>query len=456
MQFLDKTHSIVIILFVFSYLIDIFFPCQVLELTQFVLSLVLLMINFPFLKHANRYISISLLLVGTIILLYFDAGFDQWLKSINKNAGLVAFLATVPMLGFPLSYEDFQGAIKNKVSKYFNSPHNYYNITAFLTVTLSMLINIACIPIIYHLVKKFKDKYPLSLFSKAVTRGFSTSIIWAPNAVSIAVVLPYLKIPWVKFFPGGLFFLFITIIIIVYFEKIFNKADLKSEDNIEEYIFEGAADENSTYLVKKLSLMGIFILSSVVLFEVFTGHSAVVAVPVVAVFAPLLIALLWKKKNVYYNSLKNYYRITLPSLKSQIVLFMLAGFFGQALDISGAGKYLSDFIYNLNIQQPVILICIFMYMIIILAIIGIHPVISVSTILVTFPVSTLPLMPMQFVLTLTTAYSLGVLLSPISGTVLITAGLTMQNPLNVGVGINWKYAFIATIFYIALLSIFPF
>jgi hypothetical protein len=202
--------------------------------------------------------------------------------------------------------------------------------------------------------------------------------------------------------------------------------------------------------------MGLFIISSVVLFEVFTGHSAVVAVPVVAVFTPILIALLWKKKAVYYNSLNNYYHITLPNLKSQVVLFTLAGFFGQALNISGAGKLLSNLIYRLDIQQPIILISIFMYMIILLAIVGIHPVISVYTILVAFPVSTLPLMPMQFVLTLTTAYSLGVLLSPISGTVLITAGLTMQNPLKVGVAFNWKYAFIATIFYITVLSIIPF
>lgn len=454
MKLLDKARSILILVFIITYLASVFFPWKGLEITLFILLFILIAISIFYLKDSNKYISFSLLIIGVITLVYFDASFDQWVESIIKNAGLVALLATVPMLGFPLFYEEFQAAISDNISKFLNTPFNYYVVIAMLTFSLSVLLNLACIPIIYHLLKNVKDQYATSLFSKAVTRGFIISIIMAPNSVSVAVVLSYLEIPWIKIVPAALIFLIISIIMIICFERIFNKDLYINKDNIVEN--ENVGRNNNSYLVKKMIFMGVFLIASIILIEMFTGLSVLVCVPLVAIFVPFFISLIWKKKHVFYSSFDNYYRVTLPNMKNEVVLFTLAGFFGQALVISGAEKYLSNLIYMLDIQQPIILIGIFMFVVILLAIVGIHPVISVSSILATLPVSTLPLMPIQFALTLLSAYAIAVLLSPVSGTVLVTAGVTQENPLNISLVLNWKYAFLSTIIYIAILSIIPY
>lgn len=445
--------SIAILSFVLLYLINVLVDHNLLNTLMTFIIISLLIINIPLLKGPSKYISLALFSIGIILMFKYQATILEWQVGLIKNAGIITLLVTVPMLGFPLFYEDFQQAIMKISKKHLNTPVSFYSITTILSFCLGILLNIASMSIVSHLLNETKKQYSNNLFSSALTRGIMGCSIWSPSFVGVAVVLHYTELPWIKIAPFGILLALISLILSIKYEQYHFKDYQKIKTLTQS---ETKISKETSKILKRLMILGISLIFTIVFLELLTGLSVLVVVPLVSLLGPFFIALIWGKLPVFYDSFKNYANNKLPNMKNEIVLFTAAGFFGHSLNIAKIGDYISEVIYYLNIQQSYLLIAILMAIIIVFALIGVHPVITVSTILITLPVSKIPLMPIQFTLTILISYSIATLLSPISGTVLVASGILKENPFNIGLFWNWQYALILIIIYITILSVIPF
>jgi DcuC family C4-dicarboxylate transporter len=451
---LNPLRSQLALAFLLLFLINIFFDLMIINNILAIITVCLILINLPFLKGINKYVSLFLLSSGIVLLISTGAPLAQWANALTANTGLICLILAVPLLGIPLDFEDFRQALAQSVKKYMDRPQPFYLITTFLSYSLGMLLNLAAITIIYQLLNRVATKYPRSLFLTALTRGYGYCVFWSPNFVSVAVVLHYLELTWFKIAPWGFLFTTISIVIAYLFLKI-EYASLIKDSTFPKEAEIPPGDKEETKVLKKLMALGLFLLLLIVFLEYLTGKSVLIIVPLVSVIFPYVVAVLWRKTTVYYNALKHYYKNTLANSKNEIVLFAIAGFFGQALIEAGVGELLTKIINNANIEQGLIYIIAIIVPMVLLSLIGIHPVVSGSTIAVTVPVTSLPLMPIQYALTLLAGWTLAIILSPFSGTVLITSGISQESPYKLGIGWNWRYALILFVIYVLLLSFIP-
>jgi len=449
---LDPIRSMLTLSFLLVYLVNIFLNLQTLTNILAFLIVWLLVINLPYLKSINKYVSLVLLLCGSVLLINCKADIFQWVNALTKNTGLICLLTTVPLLGIPLNFENFRQALADSAQKYLNVPASFYLITNILSYSIGMLLNLAGISIVYQLLNQAAAKYPRNLFITALTRGYGCCVFWSPNFISVAVILHYLKLPWLEVAPWGFLFAGISIFVAYILQKINFASQLNENAADKEANFPPKSNE-SAKLLHKLVGLGLFLLFLIIILEYITGESVLVIVPLLAITFPYLVALLWRKQNIFYPALRNYYTHSLPRMKNEIVLFAVAGFFGQSLIEAGVGDLLAKIIEASNIESSFLYIVAIIGIMVLPSLIGIHPVVSGSTIAVTVPVSILPLMPIQYALTLLTGWTLSIILSPFSGTVLVTAGMTSETPFKVGIGWNWRYALILTAIYVVILPL---
>ncbi|MFZ5946200.1 MAG: hypothetical protein ACOYVD_19090 [Bacillota bacterium] len=455
MELINRSKSVLILTFIVLFLINTFAPSLLLNNILAVIVVLVMAVNLPFLKGSSRYISICLLIISLVIMLSIDAGISEWRAGLNKNVGIVSLLVTVPMLSFPLYYDNFQKAIVQISTKYLNTSFNFYSVTSLLSYSLGIFLNVASMNITYHLLEESKERYPISIFSSALTRGFNSCSIWSPNFVGVAVILEYLNLPWIKMAPIGFLLSLTTLLFSIKYEQLIERVKPKSSEKTSYQGWKNSLVTEDRKLLFRLASIGILLILLIIITEILTGLSVLVIVPIIAFLAPFMLALLWGKGHVYKHCFNNYLWGKLPKMENEIVLFLTAGLFGQAVNSTNVGSYAVNFINSLNIQHGSILITILMLIIVLLSLLGIHPVVTTSTIALTLPISQVPLVPIQYTLTLLTAYAVAALLSPISGTVLVAAGIFKENPFNIGIGWNWKYSCSLMVLYIVLLSMIP-
>lgn len=451
MEFIERIKSIFTLIFVLIYLVYTFLSLEIFKDFMTLLIVFLVIINIPNIKGSSKYISFSLFLIGIAIMLIHGANVLQWQEGLNKNAGIIALIVTVPMMSFPLYYDDFQEAIINISGKYLNTSQSFYRVTSILSYSLGILLYLAGITLIFNLLKEANSKYSKILFSTALTRGFMGSSLWSPNFVGMAVVLHYLNLSWLKIAPWGFLLSIITLVFSIKYMDFLYGNNKEVNDLPQSDVHLTRDDKKS---VLKLAILTFALIMIIVVSETYTGLSVLVIVPVLAFLIPPVIALLWGKQEIYISSLKDYL-LKLPQMKNEFILFTAAGFFGESLNIAGVGNYISGFVHYVDIQEPFFLILIFFAAIILPSLLGIHPVIGVSTLAITLPVTQIPLQEVQYALTLLAAYGISLILSPTSGTVLVTSGLFKENPLHIGFLWNWKYSLVLCALYVGILSFVP-
>ena len=174
--------------------------------------------------------------------------------------------------------------------------------------------------------------------------------------------------------------------------------------------------------------------------EAITQKSVLVAVPLVAFSAPLILALVLQKLAIYRREFIGYFKHTLPSMYNEFFLFTSIGFFGRGLMKLDITSYVSVFLTQTGLNSPMILVIFIISAIALLAIIGIHPLISIATIAISFSAAAVPLTELQLALSMLAGYVLYLTLSPFSTLTLLFSGLTKENPLDISLRLNYPFA----------------
>lgn len=397
----------------------------------------------------NRYISITLFLTGSFLLFYKNAALNEWIVSIGANSGLVTLFIALPFLGFPLSYEDYHTTLKVLSAKYMKNDIYFGNLSHLITYCLSALLNLGSFPIIYNL---FGNDTTSSQKEKtlriAMTRGNTAAIFWSPNYVAVAVILYYLNIPWISIVPMGLA-LSLAIVLSTWFSTML-RVKFAGPQPVQKTVSLAGTDMNFR-LVAKLAVIFITLLSLVAFLTIFTTWNILVIVPIVAIIFPLILALIQNKLLIYRQQLHNYYSTTLSNLKNEVIIFAAAGFFGKSLEITGVGKIVPSLLQLDNIHQPFLAILAIMLVMGVLAIVGVHPVVTSSAIAASIGADTLGLSLSAYAFALLAAYGLAVLVSPFSGMSLVMSGLTKRSAWEVSLLDNMLYSVGMALFFAAVI-----
>ncbi|MCR4441401.1 MAG: hypothetical protein QHH10_04565 [Peptococcaceae bacterium] len=201
----SNLHSILCLVFLFVFLawsISGFFYLKVLLGFLFI---ILVVQAAPGTKAACRVIALCLFGLGMCSLALTRAAAGQWLTALTNNGGLVAFFISIPLFSSMLSYQDYQGAIKDFFDRYIRSGAGLNVMTVWVSFILSSIINVASIPVLYELLgQNARNGKTRNNFYRALAWGNVAGVFWAPNYVAVATVLLYTRLEWISIMPPGI------------------------------------------------------------------------------------------------------------------------------------------------------------------------------------------------------------------------------------------------------------
>lgn len=425
---------------------------------SFAVLLVLLVIQaVPGSAGKNRNLSLGLIGIGGGLLIYSGASWQKWLASITDNGGLVVLFIILPLLSFLLEYEDYQSSLVRFFQKHIRSAAKFNILISCLGYFLTAIINIASVQLLYDLMNKNAEQYGAREdFYRALVRGNSGPIFWAPNYVCVGIVLTYTNLPWLAIVPFGLplscfymLLVFLSFLLPSFLKKpetpVINEISAAAETQTDQ----GAPNGVSLW---DLLIVYLGLIITIAVLSSLTGLKILVVLPIAGLTYPLLVAALKRKMPDYRRQFGDYFYNKLPALKNEIILFAAVGFFGKALIVTGIGNWLTTVIDFKDIPYPSIAILAILLFITIMSFVGVHPYISMAALASSLSPADLGISTLAFAYALLLSDMTGALISPFSGTSLIMSGITGVSPLNIVPKLNYFFVLFVILVFSVLLA----
>lgn len=403
----------------------------------------------------NRNIGILLFGLGSVILIYFGAPGSVWVDSLHANGNLIALIVLVQMLGIPLKFDRYIKVLERVRSLLSGKGIKELYMGSFgLSHFLAVILNFACIPISYQVLNaEGSDSNVKRTLLTALSRGYTTSCIWSPNTGVMALALMWGS-SWLGVLLPGLILAFIALPVSWWLER----TRLRKEKI--DYVYSGQAnprpilEPGSTRDTRQFLLIILAFLVGIIMLDHYTMFGIITIVPALSLLLPPIWATGIGEWGAFATGFKGFFANRLAVMDNEIIIFLGAGFFAASIGYSPI-KYTLIAVFSLVAGSPVALAVAIMSLVIVLSLVGCHPVLVVSAMVSTLTPELLQCSPQFLALTVLIAWSLAITSSPFSACSLSVAALARKSAVEVGV--KWHLVFVLTmvlvsIFYLALLN----
>ncbi|MFZ5944328.1 MAG: hypothetical protein ACOYVD_09475 [Bacillota bacterium] len=391
-------------------------------------------------KGIPFYMSLTTLTLGHILLFKYQMGYQIWLEGITKNLPLAIIFVMVPILSIPLRLGGYLQAVSGFVGNFINKTGILFSALSSAVYGLSSITNLGAIRIVHTLLEDVK--FPPRFLGRAYCVGFASVITWSPYFASVNLVLYYTGVDFSRFFIFGfmLGILYILLGNLIFFTD--KTLQLEVQESIKKVPF--SKYHNRKILQLFFNLIALF--AVVVIGEKFFNFSSMMfLVSFLAVVYAAVWSLFLKEFRLFARQLKGYYQ-GMIEVKNELVFFISVGFFGVVLANTPLQKIIENIFRGVSDYSTFILVEFILIVIALLSIVGIHHIITITTLGLTIKASMLGMTDISYSLTLIAAYGLSMVLSPFAPFNIITGGLTKEPSFIVSLKWNLTFGAVAILF----------
>ena len=354
MFFLSKLSGLLIFLSFLTTLYSYFFSENLLIIAG-IFAWVSFLILFSSLKNKTIIIVLLILSVFAFCFSYFNGYKIDFVKVFTVNQYLLTLLIGVGFLRLIATPK------KDKLTQFPIGKDSFIK-TYFGVHLFGSVINLSSLILV---ADKMYKKSPLTNTQVVLlTRAFASDAYWSPFFVAFAAAITYApKLDTSIILLNGIVLAFFAFLI-TYFEVVKNK--------------EFKLDEFRGYPLSFESLYVPFILAILVLVTnyIYPNIRVIVLISTFSIFITLLIFPFKKGLSQSLIKFNNHVIEELPKMKVEIALFLVAGMFGISI---------SSILIGLNLDLPFKIFdwqiaSILLFIFIMLAFIGIHPIITIAII----------------------------------------------------------------------------
>ena len=442
---------IAIILFVFLRLSNAFLKIPFFDYLSAVVLLFVILQNVPTLDKVTRNVVMILFLGGILALFIADVSFAVWLNAWLKNANIVTMLICMPMMSMPFFYEDYQSELKVVAQEKMQTILGFCLLTSICTHLLGVMITVGTIAIIYDLLSPHAKLYNAEdTFLSTLLRSYSTSGFWSPAWTSMVLVNTYLEVSWLSLIPIGVLFsaLFIAMDLGTVAWKMHRQPQRFPRLHKEE------GEEIRWRKINTMLLLAAALIGLIVLGNLFTSWSPMTIIPLVSIIFPFLAALVQGHLPAYQAEMNKFYQKSLLKVQTQCALYTAAGFLGVALEAAGVGALIPRLIPHWFMSYPALMIGTLLILLILPALGGIHPAVTITVLLSTVTPQVLGLDNMSMALTMLTGCLMGTCYSPLTSSSLILSSLCGRPSWELGPGLNKTFGPASILAFSVLIAFF--
>ncbi|MBB5174376.1 TRAP transporter large permease subunit [Texcoconibacillus texcoconensis] len=416
---LDRFLSIIAYVCTFFYLFEYIFPLSWLGFVYSLLASGLFIYALFHITMLNRIVALTLIIVGTMIFYIEGVALYQVVLGFGENINLLALFLFIPLIGTFLSSAGYLNALQYAIQKRARNGQNHpYKMGFLLLATTGTVLNFGAMSI----VKRIADESFTSFHERKLTlhimRAFGFCMLWSPYFVNVGLVTVLFDVSW---FQIGLYGFILALIHGTLSTLMLSRISFDNDPFIEREA--QAEDEVESYSLRPLILFTMVLLTLSILLDYWLEMNMITIVSFLAIALPLLWALYSNILKQYVQDVSSHIQSAFPKVKNVLAIFISAGYFGTAINNTNMGEWVSTFLDRVSLGSVYFLTLLIIIVSILLAQLGIHPIVIVIGIGSSLSPVTLGVSPEYLALTLLLAWSLATQVSPFSGQVLMASRL---------------------------------
>ncbi|WP_236784371.1 hypothetical protein [Alteribacter salitolerans] len=432
------------------YLIEHFIPSFWISITFSLIGAFLLICAFFYISTISRIVVLSLISVGSYCVYAEQLSVQTAVLGFGENLNLLSLFLLIPLIGTFMSTAGYLSALKEKVQEreHKGSQHPY-RLSYFLTASIGILLNYGSMAIVKRIAEESFSAYKDKKLTLNVMRAFGFCMMWSPYFVNVGLVLVLFQLSW---FDIGGYAVVLAVVYLIVSWIFFRFISFKDETLVQQ-------NDRNPVTSQNRSLTPFYIFCAVLitlsfLLDYLLHVNMLTVVSLVALLLPFLWAVINNLVKSYMQDVSEQVQHTFLRLKNELAVFISAGFFGMALSQTSFGGYVSEILFDASMGSVYLLSLFIVGLTILLAQIGIHPVIIIIGIGSSLTPSGFGVSPEFMAMLLLIAWTTSTQMSPFSGQVLMASRLMDQRPITV-VRQNAVFAlvlafFLTTILYLAL------
>ncbi|BCJ86690.1 hypothetical protein [Effusibacillus dendaii] len=382
-------------------------------------------------RGITLFLSLLFLVCGAAILLHLHVPLITWSKVLSLNVAIVMLFVFAPLFGIPVRSRRYADALQEMYRSHIRKKNSFFLGTQLLTHLLGVVLNIGTVSVVYDLASVNPRVRSKRLLAAALNRGYTTSLYWSPYFAAMALVTSNLGVAWVQLFPYAIGFVWISFTVSFLIEWANAKRTVGEEAVETELLFDdrnGSAVEElataarpetmrppSPVSMRPIGHLAFYLLSAtvfVLLPETFLSLPIVIIICFVSVLYPLIWCRLTGSLADYREGLHRHVHVSLPGLRKEIVLFLAAGFFSGAIGQSQVGDYVPELLAFFHGAAAVWFSVFTLLLALITALLGIHPIILMTILILGVNPASIGMTPLHFALLLLGSWGISNTISP--------------------------------------------
>ncbi len=159
-------------------------------------------------RSVKRYVlglGTAFLAIGASILAAYGMPWTSFVGGFGKMLNILSLFALIPLISIPIGLGRYAAEVQAMIGKHVRTSGLLYAITSFLSYILSSFLNLATLPMMYHMIRPSLDLYPIAhkerFISRAITHGYSMPILWTPVAPIVGIVVEMTGVQWSSILP---------------------------------------------------------------------------------------------------------------------------------------------------------------------------------------------------------------------------------------------------------------
>lgn len=411
---------------------------------EFAVVLIVLASSIVLMGKGFRTVTVTFFLLGLGLLLYFGQPFSVWVKGTNSMMNVISILFIMQMFSIPIEVGHYNTAMHDWLVKSYKGEAGLFLLITIVTHIVSSFLSFGTIPVMISLLEKtlkFSVTNYERFISTAISRSYALVVLWAPGAINLLLVVQATGVGWLDLFIPGLILSLIGIVTSYTIERILNS---QAGRTTAMEPANGGNSNNTGNLAKAYHIILVvlsLIIGTIILAKIHVGSSTNQIM-----LAGLIVVVIWMaffaRQPDFKPVVKDYWEKRLLKALDLAPLFVSMGIFSTAMQYSGLFNFIQPVLQLIANAMGLWAIVLLPIIMILCAIAGIHPFISIVLFGQILTSIHLPVAPISVALCLALGGSISYIISPFAGITLTLAKFINCRTIDIALRWNWLYSLI--------------
>jgi len=441
------------------YLFNQLFPNSILEIMMSVAALLAVIISIKYVGKGVLLLGLLFLGFGTYLMIQSRAQFFEYVFAFGPMLNLLTLFALIPILALPIRLGKYADDVELVIKKKVKTPNQLYMVSSGVSYFLSSFMNLASLPMAYYSIrpslKNFQIQHKDRFMTRSITRGFGMPVLWTPVTPIVGIVIEMTGVNYGSMIqlliPLSIAGLLMDWMMVTFYTR---RKGIAATDEITRAEQEMAAtvERDGKNSIVRLShiLLAILLLNLVIIvIEQFRELSFILLISLLVIPFSFAWSLILGKIKEYVVGLKNHFKNHLPKMKDQFFLFLSAGFFISAINMSGMNHTINAIVSEVvSVAGVQLFLVILAFIPLLFAFAGLHPAVTFVLIVEALDPAVLGIPSFLLALAMIGSAVPAFLMGPYNATIGVMSNIIDRDPFKIS---NWNIPFCAM--YLGLLIV---